>query len=154
MKREFSKLAITVFACAAFFSSHASAQLTAPTKRAAHVQIKVGPSLEKAWNNWAIVKWTSNNPGGTDEHLGVVHYGTDPKNLNRTAKSPIRLNQAHPDTIFRVRVPGLNPGTTYYYRVDSWQATGQSDGVKSPVKSFTTLSSDEAMSVSPAQPAR
>jgi hypothetical protein len=33
------------------------------------------------------------------------------------------------------------------------QANGQSDGVKSPVKRFTTLSYDEAMAVSPPQPA-
>jgi hypothetical protein len=139
MKRGFLGLSVTVFVCGLFFSSPASAQLTSPTKRAAHVQISQGPSLEKAWSNWAIITWTSNNPGGTDQHLGVVRYGTDPKNLNRTAKSPIRLNQTHPDTVFRVRVVNLNPGTTYYYTVDSMQETGKSDGVKSPVNRFTTL---------------
>ena len=90
-------------------------------------------------NNWAIVRWTSNNPGGSDDHWAVLHYGTDAKNLNQTAKSHIRLNQTHPDTIFRVRVLNLNPGTTYYYTVDSIQATGESDGVNSPVGRFTTL---------------
>ena len=140
MKREFLRTAFTIFACGLFFSSPASAQLTAPTKRASHVQITGGPSLELTRNNWAIIKWTSNNPGGTDEHLGVVHYGTDPQNLNRTAKSPIRLNQSHSDAVFRVRVLGLNPKTTYYYTVDSMQATGKSDGVKSPVEHFTTPS--------------
>ena len=35
------------------------------------------------------------------------------------AKSHIRLNMPHPNTIFRVRVDGLKPGTTYYYTVDS-----------------------------------
>ena len=139
MKREFLRIAFTIFACGLFFSSPASTQLTAPTKRAAHVQITQGPSIELARNDSAIIRWTSNNPGGTDEHLGIVHYGTDPQNLNRTAKSPIRLNQSHSDTVFRVRVPGLNPKTTYYYTVDSMQATGKSDGVKSPVKQFTTL---------------
>jgi Purple acid Phosphatase, N-terminal domain len=54
-------------------------------------------------------------PAGPAEHFGVVHYGTDPKDLSQTAKSPIRLNMAHPNTIFRVRVDGLKPGTTYYY---------------------------------------
>ena len=139
MKRAFCKLAIMLFACAAVFSGSASAQLTVPSKRAAHVQIKEGPSLEKAWNNWAIITWTSNNPGGTDEHAGVVRYGTDPKNLNRMAISPIRLNKNHPETVFRVRVTGLNPSTTYYYTVDSLEETGKSDGVKSPVGHFTTL---------------
>jgi hypothetical protein len=89
---------------------------------------------------------------GTDEHWGVVHYGKEPQNLNQTAKSPIRLNKGHPDTVFRVRVSNLNPGTTYYYTVDSMEATGRSDAVKSPVKSFTTAGSDQAMAASPQRP--
>ena len=133
-------MATGFFAANLFFANPISAQLIAPAKsNTGHVKITQGPSLELAKSNWAIVKWTSNNPGGTDEHLGVVHYGTNPGNLNQMAKSPIRLNQSHPDTIFRVRVLGLSPGTTYYYSVDSMQATGKSDGVKSPVEHFTTL---------------
>jgi len=141
MKRVLLRSAITVFAGSLFFSNPISAQIVSPAKRVAHVQIKEGPALELARDNWAIIRWTSNNPGGTDDHWGVVHYGTDPGNLSRMAKSHIRLNQSHPDTIFRVRVLGLNPGTTYYYTVDSMQATGKSDSVKSPVNQFTTLAS-------------
>jgi hypothetical protein len=37
-----------------------------------------------------------------------------------------------------VRVEGLQPKSTYYYTVDSVQASGKSDGVKSPVRKFTT----------------
>jgi hypothetical protein len=66
-----------------------------------------------------------------------VHYGTDPNNLSQTAKSPIRLNQSHPSTIFRVRIQGLKPATTYYYTVESEEANGTSDGVTSPVNKFT-----------------
>jgi len=47
-----------------------------------------------------IIRWTTDNPGGSPEHYGVVHYGTDPKNLRETAKSPIRLNPYHASTIF------------------------------------------------------
>jgi hypothetical protein len=86
----------------------------------------------------AIIRWTSNNPGGTDEHFGLVHYGTDPNHLDQTAKSHVRLNQNHPDTIFRVRVDGLKPHVTYYYTVESMQSTGKSDGVASPVNHFVT----------------
>jgi hypothetical protein len=85
-----------------------------------------------------IIRWTSNNPGGSPEHFGVVHYGTDPKNLSQTAKSHIRLNQNHRYTIFRVRMENLKPRTTYYYTVDSTEANGRSDGVTTTVKSFTT----------------
>jgi Purple acid Phosphatase, N-terminal domain len=139
MKRALLRLAITVLAGSLFFSNPISAQIVSPSRRVAHVQIKEGPALELARNNWAIIRWTSNNPGGSDDHWAILHYGTDPQNLNLMAKSHIRLNQSHPDTIFRVRVLGLNPGTTYYYTVDSMEATGKSDGVKSPIASFTTL---------------
>jgi hypothetical protein len=88
-------------------------------------------------DNSAIIRWTSDNPGGSDEHFGVVHYGTNPKELSQTAQSHIRLNRNHPYTIFRVRVDGLQPKTTYYYTVDSTQATGKSDGVKSPIRHFS-----------------
>jgi phosphodiesterase/alkaline phosphatase D-like protein len=67
-----------------------------------------------------------------------VHYGTNPKELSLTAKSHIRLNQNHSYTVFRVRVEGLKPRTTYYYTVDSMQGNGKSDGVKSTVKHFAT----------------
>jgi phosphodiesterase/alkaline phosphatase D-like protein len=107
-----------------------------PAKPAANVQITEGPELESVRNNTAIIRWTSNNPGGSDEHFGVVHFGTDAGQLSQMAKSHIRLNQNHSYTVFRVRVDGLKPQTTYYYTVDSMQATGKSDGVKSSVHQF------------------
>lgn len=113
-------------------------EILPPAPRAGHVQVTRGPELERADSSSAIIRWTSNNPGGTDEHFGVVTYGTNPKNLNQTAKSHIRLNQSHSYTDFRVRVEGLQPRTTYYYIVDSMAADGRRDGVKSPVKTFTT----------------
>lgn len=120
-----------------------------PARTAAHVHIIHGPALELVRNNIAIIRWTSNNPGGSDDHFGVVHYGTDPKHLDEAAKSHIRLNQGHPETIFRVRVDGLKPKTTYYYTVDSMQSNGKSDGVKSPVSHFTTPDSGERIEASP-----
>jgi hypothetical protein len=106
--------------------------------QAAQVRITRGPELESAADTSAIIRWRSNNPGGTDEHYGVVHYGTSPKELNQTAKSHIRLNQTHSYTVFRVRVDGLAPRTTYYYTVDSMEADGRSDRVTSAVRQFTT----------------
>jgi phosphodiesterase/alkaline phosphatase D-like protein len=41
-------------------------------------------------------------------------------------------------TTFRVRIEGLEPRTTYYYRVTSEESNGKSDGVRSTVKEFTT----------------
>lgn len=105
---------------------------------AANVRIIDGPSTERVDPDFAIIRWTVNTPGGSPVRYGVVRYGTDPRNLNQLAKSPIRLNPGHPVTVFRVRVPGLKPRTTYYYTVDSMEANGTSDGVKSGVRQFTT----------------
>ena len=115
----------------------ATGSIEPPARKATRVHITKGPALESARNNEAIIRWTSNNPGGTDEHFGFVKYGTDPHNLNLTAKSHIRLNRSHPYTIFRVRLEDIKPGATYYYTVDSMEATGEFDGVKSSVYHFS-----------------
>jgi len=130
---------LTVIATASLFlPPPATAQATSSSKQTSRVHITKGPALESAHGDWAIVTWTSNNPGGSDEHFGVVHFGTDPKNLSQTAKSHIRLNPAHSYTVFRVRVDNLTPKTTYYYKVDSANASGASDKVPSPLKTFMT----------------
>jgi len=138
MNRTLLTLAIMVLSGSLFLSNPTSAQFVPSSKKTAHVRIIKGPELELAREKLTIIRWTSNNPGGSPEHFAVVHYGTDPKNLNQTAKSHIRLNPTHRYTIFRVRMEDLNPRTTYYYKVDSMDAGGTSDGVTSPVKTFTT----------------
>jgi phosphodiesterase/alkaline phosphatase D-like protein len=132
------KLAMSMVVASLFCSMPVAAQVAPTTKKAASIKITQGPEIERADSYLTIVRWTTNNPGGSPEHYGVVHYGTDPKDLSQTAKSPIRLNPNHPDTVFRVRIEGLQPGTTYYYKVDSTEANGTGDGVKSAVKHFTT----------------
>jgi phosphodiesterase/alkaline phosphatase D-like protein len=107
-----------------------------PTHKAA--QLTSGPELESATDTSAIIRWTTTNPGGAALHLGVVHYGTDAKNLTQVAQSPNRRSPSHPDMIFRVRILRLNSNTTYYYKVESTGATGASDGVSSSVKTFKT----------------
>ncbi len=138
MNRLLLKLAVTVMVVGSLYSTPAAAQVSATTKKAESVKITQGPEIERAESYLTIVRWTTNNPGGSPEHYGVVHYGTNPKDLGQTAKSPIRLNPNHPDTVFRVRIEGLQPGTTYYYKVDSMEANGKSDGVTSKVKTFKT----------------
>jgi len=138
MNRLLLKLAMTVMVGSLLYSIPASTQESPTTKKAAGVRITQGPELESANNNSAIIRWTSNNPGGSPEHYGVVRYGTNLANLSQTAKSPIRLNPGHSYTVFRVRMDGLKPRTTYYYTVDSMEANGKGDGVKSTVKHFTT----------------
>src|SRR2546426_4811021 len=99
MKRLLLKLAITPTVCPLLSSNPTAAQVLPPAKRAERVDITKGPALELARDDFAIIRWTTNNPGGTDVHYGVVHYGTDPKDLSETAQSPIRVNRGHPETI-------------------------------------------------------
>src|SRR5258708_36747105 len=122
----------------ALLSGSRLAQESPTTPRAARVRIMQGPKGELAKRHLTIISWTTNNPGGSPVHYGIVHYGTDPNRLIETAKSPIRLNPDHSSTIFRVRLDNLEPRRTYYYTVDSMEATGKSDGVKSSVHHFTT----------------
>src|SRR2546422_3402650 len=138
MNRLLLTLAITITVGSLLSSNPAAAQVLPPAKRAERVEITKGPELELATDHLTIIRWTTNNPGGSDVHYGIVHYGTDRKDLNQTAKSPIRLNQGHQYTRFRVRMEGLKPQTTYYYRVTLEESNGTSDGVKSAVNKFIT----------------
>jgi hypothetical protein len=138
MKTFILKLTITVTIGIFLYSNSARAQILPPAKRAENVKIIQGPALELAHDDLAIVRWTSTNPRGDDEHFAVAHYGTDPGDLSQTAKSHIRLNRNHSETIFRVRLIGLKPQTTYYYWVTSIDSSGANDGVKSAVSRFDT----------------
>src|ERR1700737_2212213 len=112
MNRLLLKLAITAAAGSLLSSNPMVAQLSPTTPKAASVRITQGPEPELAKDYLTIIRWTTNNPGGSPDHFGIVHYGTDPNNLTQTAKSPIRLNPSHPSTIFRVRTQGLKPPRT------------------------------------------
>src|SRR5260221_4762483 len=109
------------------------AQESPITPRAERVQISEGPEVPLVGGYLTVIRWTVNNPGGLP-----VHYGTDPKNLSQTAKNPIRLNPYHPSTVFRVNLYNIGPKTTFYYTVKSMDSRGKSDGVTSPIKTFTT----------------
>jgi hypothetical protein len=114
------------------------AQVSPSTPKATRVKIRQGPEIELSREYLTIITWTVNNPGGSPEHYGVVHYGSNPKDLSQTAQNPIRLNPSHSSIAFRVRLDNLKPRTTYYYMVGSMDANGTSDRVTSPVSKFTT----------------
>ena len=138
MNKLLLKLAITAAAGCLLFLNPMHAQVSPTTPKTGRGQITQGPEIESSKESLTIIRWTANNPGGSDEHFGVVHYGTDPNNLTETAKSHIRLNPNHSYTVFRVRLDDLKPGTTYYYAVGSMESNGTDDGTKSAVKRFTT----------------
>jgi Purple acid Phosphatase, N-terminal domain len=143
-----AKPAMMIVIASLLCSTPVRAQVSPTTKKAASVRIISGPEMERTDPDFAIIRWTSNNPGGSPVHYGVVHYGTNPKHLDQTAKSPIRLNPYHEQTVFRVRMEALQANTTYYYMVDSMESNGTSDGVKSPVRKFSTPKTSESAQTS------
>lgn len=143
MTRMVLNLVIATVVGSYFSINPATAQNPPPAPKAAHVEITQGPVLEFARDDFAIIRWTTNNPGGADDHFAIVHYGTDPKDLSQTAQNHIRLNQGHPETMFRARLYHLQPKTTYFYTVTSMGGNGVSDGENSPVKQFTTPAAGE-----------
>ena len=118
------------------------AQESPTTPIARHLRIIQGPRIELSGENLTIIRWTTNNPGGSPVHYGVVHYGTDPSRLTETAKSPVRLNPDHASTVFRVRLDNLKAQTTYYFRVESMQASGVGDRIASNLRHFSTPRKD------------
>jgi len=131
-----------------------NAQLSSSAKKSAGLEVIKEPALEGAREDLAIIRWTTKNPGGTDVHYGIVHYGTDPNNLSQTGKNPIRINRDNRDTVFRVRVPDLKPQTTYYYRVEATDSSGKNHGIESTLKQFTTPAAGERIVAFPPQPAQ
>jgi hypothetical protein len=128
---------MTVIVGALLYSTPGLGQVSPTSQKAADIHITKGPEIER--NDFVvIIRWTSNNPGGSPEHYGIVHYGTDPKELSQMAKSPIRVNPGHSSTVFRVRMDDLKPRTTYYYTVGAMESSGKDDGLKSEVQQFTT----------------
>jgi hypothetical protein len=138
MKRLLATLAMTAAVGGSLGTAMSFAQILPPAKKAVHVEILKGPSVELARDDLVILRWITNNPGGSDEHFAVAYYGPDREHLSETAKSHIRLNRGHPETMFRVRMENLKPSTTYYYKVTSMDSSGESDGEESPVSAFTT----------------
>jgi phosphodiesterase/alkaline phosphatase D-like protein len=141
IERDQLKIAIVVIAVGMLF---VSARPALAGEGSASTQLD--PTIESVSDTLAFIRWVTPNPGGTILHYAIVQYGTDPDHLDRTAKSPTRINPARSDMIFRVRVNDLRPGTSYYYRVFSAQANGDFDPSTSAVHKFTTRAVNETAS--------
>ncbi|HKC00538.1 MAG TPA: fibronectin type III domain-containing protein [Terriglobales bacterium] len=119
-------------------SIQTASQLRPAGKKAARMLIIKGPALESATDKSAIIRWTTNTGRSLIER-SVVHYGTDPKNLDRRAESTNRWNQSLHYMIHRVSVMNLTPRTTYYYTVESVRGDGTPLGGRSTtINQFTT----------------
>src|SRR5260370_12060177 len=103
IKRSILLLVLFTFGGFWFGTSPAAAQFVPSSKKVDRMEVRQGPEIELNREHLAIIRWTSNNPGGSPEHFPVVHYGTDPKKLNLPATSHIRLTPSHHYTFFLVR---------------------------------------------------
>ena len=104
------KLAMVATVGSLLHPTPAASQVSPKTNKATRGRITQGPEVERADPDFAIIRWAGNNPGGSPEYYGVVHYGTDPTKLNQTAKSPIRLNPGHSYTVFACAWKGSSRG--------------------------------------------
>ena len=66
IQRLLLKLALTATIGSLFASTPIVAQLVPPAPKAERVEIIKGPSLEGARSDLAIIRWTTNNPAGTE----------------------------------------------------------------------------------------
>jgi phosphodiesterase/alkaline phosphatase D-like protein len=107
-------------------------------EHASRTQIIQGPTLESSTDTSAIVRWTTSSVEGTTVRYGVVHFGVDPRDLHQVAKSQNRWNRGLPSMTYRVWVDNLEPGLTYYYRVEFTDANGANEGADTAVHQFTT----------------
>src|ERR1700758_1157273 len=88
MNELLGKLALTIMVGCLLYSTPVPSQVSPTTAKAAKVRITQGPEIERNAPYLVIIRWTSNNPGGSPEHYGIVHYGTNPTELSQMAKSP------------------------------------------------------------------
>jgi len=130
-------IAISVMAMGLLF---VQPRLACARQGSSSTKVDASPMVESVSDTLAFIRWTTRNPGGTILHYAIVQYGKDPNHLDLTAESPTRINPSHSEMVFRVRMDGLQPETTYYYKVRSKQANGASDPATSVVNQFTTRS--------------
>lgn len=94
-------------------------------KQANAVAITGAPSVANMSGNSATVTWQTNVSSASR-----VHYGTDPNNLSQDATA------AWGGTTHNVTLKKLQPGKTYYYKVESGNASGSGTTVSSSVQQF------------------
>lgn len=111
--------------------------------QAQSVQITQGPTIEYADDKSAIIAWSTNVQASTK-----LMYGTDQNNLNQTGQAPWG------GTTHRVELKNLQPNTTYFFRIESAQASGTGTMAERGTFAFTTpANAQAAIRQQPAQPA-
>jgi phosphodiesterase/alkaline phosphatase D-like protein len=108
------------------------------------VRITNGPLFEQIKTDSTTIAWSTNLPSSS-----LIRYGTDPYNLDQTAKAPWT------PTTHRVVLHHLQPDTHYYFTIESTQpapaAGEQPPGPIAPqVYAFRTLArGQQAVNIGP-----
>ncbi|HEX8926818.1 MAG TPA: fibronectin type III domain-containing protein [Terriglobales bacterium] len=96
-------------------------------------KITHGPVVEQVGRDFAVVAWSTNTGGSS-----VIRYGTNPSQMTQMAEAPYADNEKTQGQTHRVHINHLQPGTTYFFIVDSGQGEGTGTEAKSSVMQFTT----------------
>lgn len=93
------------------------------------VQITNGPGVDNVTATSAVVFWNTNVPSSA-----VVRYGTSQEKLTQTASASAG------QTDHKAQLSNLQPGTTYFFQVETETATAATSGTKSGIGTFKTKS--------------
>ncbi len=96
-------------------------------QQVARIEVTEGPTITYLDDQFAVVAWTTSAP--TESR---VFYGSDAEDLNQVAES-MKATTAH-----RVDLRDLKPDTTYYFQLDTGDAT------EAPVLQFRTVAAGGA----------
>lgn len=125
-------------------SDHCPLFVDVRIKTPAEKVMRTIPYLQSPGTNEMTVMWLTNVPARS-----WVEYGTDPSNLKR-ARTFLEGEMVANNTINRIHLTDLEPGTKYYYRAVSQEITRYSsyykefgDTVRTELKSFTTWSDNK-----------
>ena len=97
------------------------------------LRILDGPVFEYLDSSSVVIAWTTSAQSST-----LIRYGIDPNDLRKTAEAPWG-QETH-----RVTISGLEPNATYYFVVESGQASDSGTMAKSNEGSFRTENRGEA----------
>lgn len=105
---------------------------SAPDHETRPVQITHQPVVELITDSTAQIAWSTNVNSGT-----LVHYGTDPNNLDQKASMPWG------GLTHRVVLRHLNSSTTYYFMAESTQGQDTGTQAQASPSSFKTVAQGE-----------
>lgn len=134
--RKFVAATVLLFATSVCCSGQTPTDDATPAVKIIH-----GPVVELITDSMAQIAWSTNVNAGT-----VLHYGTDPQNLDHTATMPWG------GLTHRVVLKGLNPSTTYYFKAESPQGQDTGTRAEAPPSSFKTVAEGERKKVTGDRP--